>query len=168
MNTYQETNIDFLRTVPRTKSELDRAMNQICTGLKDDSGNTIQDGCYHQSRCIQRICPIYIQYLKLRDIIDDIRKPTVIYVDKPDPKKFIPRPIKRKARKIKPNTECRRICSIQITKMSKKEEYKDVIEILSQISEHIKGFRFKRAYNLCVKNNINKIAETLGKFIKNN
>jgi hypothetical protein len=168
MNTYQETNINFLREVPRTKEELDRAMNQICTGLKDNSGNTIQTECYHQSRCIQRICPIYIEYLKLRNIIDDIRKPTIIYVDKPDPRKFIPKPIKERDYKIKPKVKCRQMCKIQITKMSKKEEYKDILEILSQISEHVEGFRFKRAYNLCVKNNIDKLAETLSKFIENN
>ena len=60
------------------------------------------------------------------------------------------------------------MCKIQITKMSKKEEYKDIREVLSQISEHIEGFRFKRAYNLCIKNNIDKLAKILGEFIENN
>lgn len=168
MNAYQEINIDFLERVPRTKEELDRAMNQICTGLKDDHGNIIQIECYHQSRCIQHKCPIYKQYLKLRDIIDEVRKPIVIYVNEPDPKKFIPKPVKERDYKIKPKVKCRQICKIQITKMSKKEEYKDILEVLSQISEHVEGFRFKRAYNLCIKNNIDKLAETLGEFIKNN
>ena len=168
MNTYQETNINFLREVPRTKEELDRAMNQICTGLKDNSGNTIQTECYHQSRCIQRICPIYIEYLKLRNIIDDIRKPTVIYVDKPDPRKFMPRPKKEREYKIKPKKNCARVCKIQISRMSKNITDNNVLDILSQVYEHVEGFRFKRAYNICVKNGIYNLAETLGKFIKNN
>ena len=168
MNTYQQINIDFLERVPRTKEELDRAMDQICTGLKDNCGNIIQTECYHQSRCIQHKCPIYKHYLKLRDIIDEIRKPTVIYVNEPDPKKFMPRPTKERDYKIKPKVKCRQICKIQITKMSKKEEHKDILGLLSQISEHIEGFRFKRAYNLCIKNNIDKLAETLGEFIENN
>ena len=168
MNTYQQKNIEYLRDVPRTKEELTRAFEQICTGLKDKNGKWIVGECHHQGKCIEYKCPIYKEYIRLYNIIDETRRPKVVYLNEPDPNKFIPRPIKERDYKIKPKVQCRQICKIQITKMSKKEEYKDILGILSQVSEHVEGFRFKRAYNLCIKNNIDKLAETLGKFIKNN
>lgn len=167
MNTYQQYWIDIFEKV-RSKEELDRAFEMACSGYTDESGIKVASGCNRQCSCVPYKCPVYREYQRWRGIIDDIRKPTVIYVDKPDPKKFMPRVVKERAYKIKPKVKCRQICKIQITKMSKKEEYKDVLEVLSQISEHVEGFRFKRAYNLCVKNNIDKLAETLGKFIENN
>ena len=89
-------------------------------------------------------------------------------VDEIDPEGPDGQILLEEAREIKPKIKCRQMCKIQITKMSKKEEYKDILGILSQVSEHVEGFRFKRAYNLCIKNNIDKLAETLGKFIENN
>ena len=167
MNAYQQYWIDTFEKV-RSKEELDRAFEMACGGHIDESGVKVATGCNRQATCIPCKCPIYREYKRWRNIIDAVRKPTVIYVDKPDPQKFIPRPKKDRDYKIKPRVKCRQMCKIQITKMSKKEEYKGVLEVLSQISEHVEGFRFKRAYNLCIKNNINKLAETLGKFIENN
>jgi hypothetical protein len=167
MNTYQQYWIDKFEKV-MSKEELDRAFEMACSGHTDESGIKVATGCHRQGSCIPNKCPIYREYKKWRGIIDTVRKPTVVYVDKPDPKKFIPRPIKERDYKIKPKVQCRQMCKIQITKMSKKEEYKNILGVLSQISEHVEGFRFKRAYNLCVKNNIDKLAETLGKFIENN
>ena len=167
MNAYHEYWIDKFEKV-RSKEELDRAFEMACDGRTDESGIEVATGCNRRASCDSRKCPIYREYKRWRNIIDDVRKPTVIYIDKPDPKKFIPRPVKERDYKIKPNVKCRQICKIQITKMSKKEEYKDILDTLSKISEHIDGFRFKRAYNLCIKNNIDKLAETLGKFIENN
>ena len=167
MNTYQQYWVDTFEKV-RSKEELDRAFEMACSGYTDESGIKVSSGCNRQGCCIPYKCPIYREYKRWREIIDEVRKPTVIYIGKPDPKKFIPRPIMERDYKIKPKVKCRQMCKIQITKMSKKEEYKDILGVLSQISEHIDGFRFKRAYNLCIKNNIDKLAETLGKFIKNN
>ena len=167
MNAYQEYWIDKFENV-RSKEELDRAFEMACSGHTDESGIKIANGCYLQASCIPYKCPIYREYKRWRDIIDEVRKPTIVYVNEPDPKRFIPKPVKERDYKIKPKIKCRQICKIQITKMSKKEEYKDILETLSKISEHIDNFRFKRAYNLCVKNNIDKLAETLSKFIENN
>jgi hypothetical protein len=167
MNTYQQYWVDTFEKV-RSKEELDRSFEMACSGYTDESGIKVAMGCHRQASCIPCKCPIYREYKRWRGIIDTIRKPTIVYVDEPDPKKFIPRPIKERDYKIKPKVQCRQMCKIQITKMSKKEEYKDILEILSQVSEHVEGFRFKRAYNLCVKNNIDKLAETLSKFIENN
>ena len=137
-----------------SKEELDRLKDLCCKNCR--------------FTCGLKPCAFENDYVLYREIIDEIRKPLVVYSDKPDPKLYIPRPPKEREYKIKPKVKCRQMCKIQITKMSKKEEHKDILEVLSQISEHVEGFRFKRAYNLCIKNNIDKLAETLGKFIENN
>ena len=167
MNTYQQYWIDTFEKV-RSKEELDRAFEMACSGHTDESGVKVATGCNRQGFCIPCKCPIYREYQRWKGIIDDVRKPTVIYVDKPDPRKFMPRPKKEREYKIKPKVKCRQMCKIRIAKMSKKEEYKDILGILSQVYEHVDGFRFKRAYNLCIKNNIDKLAEILGEFIENN
>ena len=150
---YHQSFRDNFKSV-MSKQELDRLKDLCCKN------------CHFT--CGLKPCAFENDYILYREIIDDIRKPTVVYVDKPDPLKFIPRPTKEREYKIKPKVKCRQMCKIQITKMSKKEEYKDIREVLSQISEHIEGFRFKRAYNLCIKNNIDKLAKILGEFIENN
>ena len=167
MNAYQQYWFDIFEKV-RSKEELDRAFEMACSGHTDESGIKVASGCNRQANCIPFKCPIYREYKRWRDIIDDIRKPEIIYVDSPDPRKFIPRITKERDYKIKPNVKCRQMCKIQIAKMSKKEEFKDISEILSQILDHVEGFRFKRAYNLCIKNNIDNLTKTLGDFIKNN
>lgn len=167
MNAYQQYWIDKFEKV-MSKEELDRAYEMACGGYTDEYGVKVANGCNRQASCDPSKCPIYREYKRWRNIIDEVRKPKVIYVDRPDPQKFIPKPIKEREYKIKPKVKCRQMCKIQITKMSKKEEYKDILGVLSQISEHIDGFRFKRAYNLCVKNNIDKLAKILGEFIENN
>ena len=167
MNAYQQYWIDTFEKV-RSKEELGRAFEMACSGHTDESGIRVATGCHRQGCCIPCKCPIYREYKRWLSIIDDVRRPRVIYVDAPDPQKYTPIVKKEREYKIKPMVKCRQICKAQITKMSKKEEHKDILEVLSQISEHVEGFRFKRAYNLCVKNNIGKLAETLGKFIENN
>ena len=167
MNTYQQYWIDTFEKV-RSKEELDRAFEMACSGHTDESGVKVAPGCNRQGFCIPCKCPIYREYQRWREIIDDVRKPTVIYVDKPDPRKFMPRPKKEREYKIKPKTNCARVCKMQISRMSKNITDNNVLDILSQVYEHVEGFRFKRAYNICVKNGIYNLAETLGKFIKNN
>ena len=167
MNTYQQYWIDTFEKV-RSKEELDRAFEMACSGHTDESGVKVATGCNRQGFCIPCKCPIYREYQRWKGIIDDVRKPTVIYVDKPDPRKFMPRPKKEREYKIKPEKNCARICKIQISRMSKNIADNNVLDVLSQVYEHVKGFRFKRAYNICVKNGIYNLAETLGKFIKNN
>lgn len=167
MNSYHQHWLDKFEKV-MSKEELDRAFEMACSGHTDESGVKVATGCNRQGCCVPYKCPIYREYKKWRGIIDTVRKPKVIYINEPDPQKFIPRPTKEREYKIKPMVKCRQICKAQITRMSKKEEHKNILEILSQISEHVEGFRFKRAYNLCAKNNIDKLAKILGKFIENN
>lgn len=167
MNAYQQYWIDKFEKV-MSKEELDRAFEMACSGHTDESGVKVATGCNRQASCDPSKCPIYREYKRWRNIIDEVRKPTVVYVDEPDPKKFIPRPTKERGYEIIPKMKCRRDCKGQITKMAKKEEYKDIIDVLSQIYEHVEHFRFKRAYNLCIKNNIDRLAKILGEFIENN
>lgn len=167
MNAFQENHINYLREVPRTKDELDKAFENVCCGLKDDNGKWIMGECFHQATCVQHLCPIYKEYVKLRDIIDDVRRPRVIYVDNPDPRKWRPVVPKEKNYKIKPKVQCRQICKIQIAKMVKKITDENTLSVINQVAEHVEGFRFKRAYNLCVKNQIDNLANTLEKFINN-
>lgn len=151
---YHQSFRDNFKSV-NSKEELDRLKDRCCENCR--------------FTCGLKPCAFENDYILYREIIDEIRKPSVVYSDKPDPKLYIPRPPEQdRIYKIKPKTDCARVCKGQISKMSKKITDNNVLDILSQVYEHVKGFRFKRAYNICVKNGINNLAKILGKFIENN
>ena len=131
----------------RTKEELDNIKNLCCKNCR--------------FTCGLKLCRFENDYILYREMIDDIRRPKVVYVDKPKPEVFV----RSREYKISPQHQCVKSCKTQITKMLKHNLTDEVKDVLAQVSSHIDGARFKRAYNLCVKHNIIKIAETIEKFL---
>lgn len=159
MNEYYQSFIDKFAQV-RSKDELTRTFEMCCGGLKDKHGHEIVHGCNKQAFCDQTKCTVYKEYIKWLNIIDDVRKPTVIYVEGPKPQ--IMEIVHTRKYKIKPQTQCKQILGAQITKMLKHEVDKDC---LYKIKEHVEALRFKRARQLAVKCGFDKIVETIDKFI---
>lgn len=106
-------------------------------------------------------CTVYKEYQKWLNIIDDVRKPTVVYVEGPKP--VTSHILQTRDYKIKPKTQCKQILNIQISKMLKHDEFDK--ECLLKIKEHANALRFKRARQLAIKSGFDKIVETVDKFI---
>ena len=156
MNNYYQSFIDKFSQV-RSKEELTRTFEMCCGGLKDEKGNKIVCGCNKQAFCCPEKCQVYREYMMWMNIIDVVRKPTVVYVKGKEPKK----PNVIREYKISPKTQCKRTVESIITKMKKVETN----EMLDKIKEHIEGERFKRAYNLAVKSGYDNITRVIEKIL---
>lgn len=160
MNGYYQSFIDKFAQV-RSRDELTRTFEMCCGGLKDKHGREIVHGCNKQAFCNQMKCTVYKEYQKWLNIIDDIRKPTVVYVEGSKP--VTSHILETRDYKIKPKTQCKQILNIQVAKMLKHDEFDK--ECLLKIKEHANALRFKRARQLAIKSGFGKIVETVDKFI---
>ena len=157
MNNYYQSFIDKFEKV-RSKDELTRTFEMCCGGLRDENGNEIVHGCNRQIACKQEMCPVYKEYMKWLNIIDEVRKPTVIYVSGKKPSYIV----HARKYKIKPTTQCKRTVSTQITKYIKHGEK---VEQLNFIQSLIDKDNFKRARIHAARGGFDKIVNTLDKFI---
>lgn len=157
MNGYFQSFIDKFDKV-RSKEELTRTFEMCCGGLRDKKGNEIIHGCTRQLMCKQELCPVYKEYMQWYNIIDEVRKPTVVYVNTPKPSYII----HSRKYKIKPVTQCKRTVTTQITKLIKHGEKIDELNFVKSLVD--KG-SFKRAKIHAARGGFNTIVETLDKFI---
>ena len=157
MNGYFQSFIDKFAQV-RSKDELTRTFEICCDGLKNEDGKEIVHGCNRQAGCKQELCPVYKEYLQWLNIIDEVRKPTVVYVTGPKPSHVI----HTREYKIKPIMQCKRTVTTQITKYIKHGEK---IEELEFIKSLVDKSNFKRAKIHAARAGFDKIVDTLDKFI---
>lgn len=157
MNGYYQSFIDKFAQV-RSKDELTRTFEMCCGGLKDEDGKEIVHGCNRQIACRQEMCPVYKEYMQWLNIIDEVRKPTVVYVEGIKPSYFV----HSRKYKISPTTQCKRTVTAQITKYIK---HGDKIEQLNFVQTLIDKDNFKRARIHAARAGFDKIVETLDKFI---
>lgn len=158
MNNYFQSFIDKFETV-RSKEELTRTFEICCCGLKDEKGREIVHGCNRQASCSEGMCPVYKAYRLWFGIIDEVRKPTIVYVEGKTPSHIVTHTRKYK---IKPVTQCKRTVTAQITKYIK---HGQKIEQLNFIRALVDKDNFKRARIHAARNGFDKIVETLDKFI---
>ena len=157
MNAYFQSFIDKFDKV-RSKEELTRTFEMCCGGLKDKNGKEIVHGCNRQVDCRQEICPVYKEYIQWLNIIDEVRKPTVVYVNTPKPSCLI----ETRKYKIKPTIQCKRTVDSQITKYIKHGEKVEELEFVRSLVD--KG-NFKRAKIHAARAGFDKIVNVLDKFI---
>ena len=157
MNNYYQSFIDKFEKV-RSKEELTRTFEICCGGLKDEKGREIVHGCNRQVTCNEGMCPVYKAYRLWYGIIDEVRRPTVVYVEGEKPSHIV----HTRKYKIKPTTQCKRTVTAQITKYIKHGEK---IKELNFVQSLIDKDNFKRARIHAARNGFDKIVETLDKFI---
>lgn len=158
MNTYFQSFIDKFEKV-RSKEELTRTFEICCGGLKDEKGHEIVHGCNRQIACNELMCPVYKAYQVWYKIIDEVRRPTVVYVEGPKPATLV----KHRKYKIKPSIQCAQIVNAQITKLLKHPDTNKEQALF--IKELVNKKSLKRARIHANRAGFNKIVKTLDKFI---
>lgn len=141
-NTYWQTYRDLFKDVA-SRDELDRLKEKCCSG------------CNRACTCNEEFCRFHRDYLEWREIIDEVRKPKIVYVNverKPDLTKIGPRKYE-----ISDETKMCRTALIQIAKLKKHGENPD----LDILKDHLEKKRYKRALNLSEKKGYDKITETI-------
>lgn len=154
MNSYQQSFIDrFPKT--QSKAELKRVFNMCCDGLRDKEGREIVHGCHNAIYCEQQRCPVYKEYMIWLNIIDEVRKPKTIIVEKePEKRKYNISPEKRMVQNAKKDLNA-------LKGLINEEE-------LQKINNHLTKGHFAWALKAAQKNKLNKVVKMITPFIKNN